>query len=136
MADELEIAPGLTIPLDLVEIRTSRSSGPGGQHANVTASRVEAVLDLDAVENLSDAQRARLMAKLGRRVSATAQDTRSQARNRDLALGRLAAKLRAGLVQQAPRRPSRPSRGSVERRLESKRRQSARKHNRRPPPDA
>jgi ribosome-associated protein len=135
MADELEIAPGLTIPLDLVEIRTSRSSGPGGQHANVTASRVEAVLDLNTVTTLSETQRARLMAKLGRRVTATAQDTRSQARNRDLALGRLAAKLAAGLAQQAPRRPSRPTRGSVERRLESKRRQSSRKQNRRPPPE-
>lgn len=133
MADELEIAPGLTISLDLVEIRTSRSSGPGGQHANVTASRVEAVLDLDRWADLPDTQRARLMAQLGRRVSATAQDTRSQARNRELALGRLAAKLRAGLVQQAPRRPSRPTRGSVERRLDGKRRQSTRKQNRRPP---
>ncbi len=136
MADELEITPGLSIPLDLVEIRTSRSSGPGGQHANVTASRVEVVLDLSSVTTLSESQRARLVAKLGPRVSATAQDTRSQARNRDLALGRLAAKLAAGLVVPARRRPSRPTRSSVERRLDSKRRQSTRKQNRRPPPDA
>ena len=136
MADELEITPGLSIPLDLVEIRTSRSSGPGGQHANVTASRVEVVLDLSSVATLSESQRARLVAKLGPRVSATAQDTRSQARNRDLALGRLAAKLAAALVIPARRRPSRPTRSSVERRLESKRRQSTRKQNRRPPPDA
>jgi ribosome-associated protein len=136
MADELEIGAGLTIPLELVEIRVSRSSGPGGQHANVTASRVEAVLDLDAVENLSEAQRARLIAKLGTRVGAIAQDTRSQARNRELALERLTAKLAAALVVQAPRRPSRPTRGSVERRLQSKRRQSTRKQERRPPPDA
>jgi ribosome-associated protein len=136
MADELEITPGLTIPLDRVEIRTSRSSGPGGQHANVTASRVEVVLDLAGVESLSESQRARLIAKLGPRVSATAQDTRSQARNRDLALGRLAAKLAAALVVPVRRRPSRPTRSSVERRLEGKRRQSARKQNRRPPPDA
>jgi ribosome-associated protein len=135
MADEFEITPGLSIPLDLVEIRTSRSSGPGGQHANVTASRVEAVLDLEAVGTLSDTQRQRLIAKLGPRVSAIAQDTRSQARNRELALERLAAKLAGALVQQRPRRPSRPTRSSVERRLESKRRQSSRKQNRRPPPD-
>jgi ribosome-associated protein len=135
MADEFEITPGLSIPLDLVEIRTSRSSGPGGQHANVTASRVEAVLDLYAVGTLSETQRQRLIAKLGPRVSAIAQDTRSQARNRELALERLAAKLAGALVQQRPRRPSRPTRSSVERRLESKRRQSSRKQNRRPPPD-
>ncbi len=136
MSERLEIGAGLTIPLDVVEIRTSRSSGPGGQHANVTASRVEAVLDLEAVESLTDAQRERLVTKLGQRVSATAQDTRSQARNRELALARLAAKLSAALVEQAPRRPSRPTRGSVERRLETKRRQSTRKQERRPPPDA
>ncbi len=136
MADALEIRTGLSIPVDVIEMRTSRSSGPGGQHANVTASRVEVVLDLDAVEALTETQRARLVAKLGQRVSATAQDTRSQARNRELALERLAAKLRAALVEQPPRRPSRPTRGSVERRLDSKRRQSARKQNRRPPPDA
>ncbi len=136
MADELEITPGLSIPLDLVEIRTSRSSGPGGQHANVTASRVEAVLDLDSVATLSENQRGRLTAKLGSRVSAVAQDTRSQARNRELALSRLGAKLAAALVVAPPRRASRPTRSSVERRLESKRRQSSRKQNRRPPPDA
>jgi ribosome-associated protein len=132
----LDIGAGLTIPLEVIEIRTSRSSGPGGQHANVTASRVEAVLDLDALEMLTETQRARLVGKLGRRVTATAQDTRSQARNRELALGRLEAKLRAGLLQQAPRRPSRPTRGSIERRLESKRRQSTRKEQRRRPPEA
>jgi ribosome-associated protein len=133
MAEELQIAPGVTISLDLVEIRTSRSSGPGGQHANVTASRVEAVVDLETVDSLSETHRARLIAKLGPRVSAIAQDTRSQARNRDLALERLTAKLAAALVVQAPRRPSRPTRGSVQRRLEGKRRQSTRKQDRRRP---
>jgi ribosome-associated protein len=144
MAEVLEITPGVTIPLELVEIRVSRSSGPGGQHANVTASRVEAVLDLTALADaadtpgnrLSEAQRLRLITALGPRVSAVAQDTRSQLRNRELACARLAAKLAAALVVQAPRRPSRPSRGSVERRLSAKRRHSARKQERRPPPDA
>jgi ribosome-associated protein len=141
MADQLQIRPGLTIPLDAVEIRVSRSSGPGGQHANVTASRVEAVIDLAMLEvapdtRLTEAQRERLIAKLGPRVSAVAQDTRSQLRNRELAYARLAAKLAGALAEPAPRRPSRPTRGSVERRLSSKRRQSDRKQQRRPPPDA
>jgi ribosome-associated protein len=136
MAEELTITPGLSIPLDVIEIRVSRSSGPGGQHANVTASRVEAVLELAAVATLTEAQRARLTAKLGSRVTAIAQDTRSQARNRELALARLAAKLAAGLAQPAPRRPSRPTRSSVERRLDGKRRKSARKQERRPPPES
>jgi ribosome-associated protein len=135
MADDLEIAPGVTIPLELVEIRVSRSSGPGGQHANVTESRVEAVLELDRVTSLSESQQARLIQKLGHRVTGSAQDTRSQARNRDLALERLTAKLAAALVRQAPRRKSRPTCASVERRLDSKRRQSSRKNQRRPPED-
>jgi ribosome-associated protein len=136
MDERLDIGAGLSLPLDRVEIRTSRSSGPGGQHANVTASRVEAVVDLAGVPDLSDSQRARLLSKLGPRPSAISQDTRSQMRNREIALNRLAAKLAAALVEPPPRRPSRPTRGSVERRLSSKRRQSARKQDRRPPPDA
>ena len=136
MADELLIRAGFSIPLELVEIRVSRSSGPGGQHANVTASRVEATLDLDAPATraaVGEYRQARLRAKLGPRVSAIAQDTRSQTRNRELALGRLAAKLAAGVAQAPPRRPSRPTRASVERRLDAKRRQSSRKQDRRPP---
>ncbi|WP_249011499.1 peptide chain release factor-like protein [Conexibacter sp. DBS9H8] len=136
MDDELHIGPGIAIPLDLVQIRASRSSGPGGQHANVTASRIEASIDLDTLADvLNAAQRNRLEARFGTRASAVAQDTRSQLRNRELALERLEAKLRVALTPPPPRRPSRPTRASVERRLQSKRRQSARKHDRRPPSD-
>jgi ribosome-associated protein len=85
MSDALQVA-GLAIPLAEIELRASRSSGPGGQHANVTASRVEAIFDVESSTVLSDAQRERLLQKLGPRVSAVAQDVRSQARNRELAL--------------------------------------------------
>ena len=133
MSDSLRVSGGPEIPLAEVELRTSRSSGPGGQHANVTASRVEAVFDVEASSALSDAERARLLEKLGPRVTAIAQDARSQARNRELALQRLAEKLAAGLRRPKPRRPTRPSRGAKERRLESKRRTSQRKQTRRRP---
>src|SRR5215218_7854541 len=124
----------LAVPLAEVELRTSRSSGPGGQHANVTASRVEAVYDVDESAALNDAQRERLRARYGERVTAVAQDARSQARNRELALERLREKLAAGLVVPKRRRPTRPSRAARERRLEQKRRAAARKRARRPPP--
>jgi len=133
MSDSLPIEGGPEIPLGEVELRTSRSSGPGGQHANVTASRVEAVFDIEASPSLSDFQRGLLLRKLGPRVSAVAQDSRGQARNRELALQRLAAKIAAGLRQPKPRRKSRPSRGAKERRLEQKRRLSQRKRERRRP---
>ncbi len=99
--DSLPVRPGVNIPLEEVELRTSRSSGPGGQHANVTASRVEAVFDVGASATLSDAQKARITARLGPRVTASAQDTRSQLRNRELALERLAVRL--GHALDAPR---------------------------------
>jgi len=123
----------LAVPLGDVELRASRSSGPGGQHANVTASRVEAVFDVDASAALSDAQRARLRARYGSRVTAVAQDARSQARNRELALERLRERLAAGLVIPKRRRPTRPGRTAREKRLESKRRTSQRKRARKPP---
>jgi len=123
----------LEVPLAEVELRTSRSSGPGGQHANVTASRVEAVFHVGESETLTDAQRARLRAKYGVRVTAVAQDARSQARNRELALERLRERLRAGLVIPKRRRPTRPGKAAREKRLESKRRRSERKRYRQPP---
>ena len=86
----LPVRPGVAIPMAEIEVRTSRSSGPGGQHANVTASRVEASFDVNASEALTPEQRARIASKLGPRVTAAAQDTRSQHRNRELALDRLA----------------------------------------------
>jgi ribosome-associated protein len=132
-ADGLRLGHGVTLPLDEVELRTSRSSGPGGQHANVTASRVEAVFDVAASQALSEAQRARLLERLGPRVTAVAQDNRSQLRNRELALERLRAKLEAALRVQRPRRPTRPTAASRERRLTGKRADSQRKEARRPP---
>jgi ribosome-associated protein len=123
----------LAVPLAEVELRTSRSSGPGGQHANVTASRVEAVFDVDEATSLSDGQRERLRAKYGDRVTAVAQDARSQARNRELALEWLRERLAAGLVVPKRRRATKPSRAAKKKRLESKRRTSERKRTRRPP---
>jgi ribosome-associated protein len=133
--DLLRIDERLSLPLSEIELRTSRSSGPGGQHANVTASRVEAVFDVEASTSLSDAQRARLLERLGPVVTAVAQDARGQARNRELALERLAAKIAAGLRVTRKRRPTRPSRAARQRRLEQKRRIGERKRNRRRPPD-
>jgi ribosome-associated protein len=129
----LTIRPGLDIPLTEIELRTSRSSGPGGQHANVTASRVEAVFDVAASTALSDAQKRRVMAKLGPRVTAVAQESRGQARNRELALARLAARIDHALQVPRARRATKPTKGSKERRLEAKRRQSSRKSQRRKP---
>jgi ribosome-associated protein len=133
MSEELRIDEGLAIPLGEVELRASRSSGPGGQHANVTASRVEAVFDVEASASLSEAQRARLLERLGPVVTAVAQDTRGQARNRELALSRLAEKIAAGLKVPRRRRPTKPGRAARERRLDEKRRASERKRARRPP---
>ncbi len=133
MSDALRINHRLSIPLSEIELRASRSSGPGGQHANVTASRIEAVFDLEASDSLSPPQRARLTQRFGTRVTAVAQDARSQARNRQLALERLRAKLREALATPKPRRQTRPSRAARERRLEQKRRASVRKRERRRP---
>ena len=123
------------VPLREVVLRTSRSSGPGGQHANVTESRVEAVFDVAASASLSEAQKARMMARCGPVVRAVAQDARSQARNRELALERLRARLTHALEVQRTRRPTKPSAGAKARRVEAKRRLSRRKRERRRPPD-
>jgi ribosome-associated protein len=133
MAEELRIDERLAIPLAEIELRTSRSSGPGGQHANVTASRVEAVFDVEASRTLDDVQRQRLLAHAGTTVTAVAQDARGQSRNRELALQRLARKLAAALATPRRRRPTRPTRASRRRRLEAKRRTGERKRGRRPP---
>ncbi len=134
-ADGLEIAPGVTIPLHEVEVRTSRSGGPGGQHANKTESRVEAIFDVRASSALTPAQRERVMARCGPRVSAVAADSRGQARNRALALERLRERLARAIERPKRRRPTRPGRGARERRLEAKRRLSERKRARRKPTD-
>jgi ribosome-associated protein len=131
----LHIRGRLSLPLSEIVLRMSRSSGPGGQHANVTASKVEAVFDVRASDSLSEAQRARLLDRLGPRVVAVAQDARSQARNRDLALTRLAARLSEGLHVPRDRRATKPTKASRERRLSAKRQASQRKSARRPPAD-
>ena len=129
----MPVAPGVAIPLAEIELRASRSSGPGGQHANVTASRVEAVFDVDASAALTDDKRDLLRRRLGDRVTAVAQDARGQARNRELALERLRDKLAEGLRELPERRATKPTRSARERRLDDKRRQSQRKRERRPP---
>ena len=133
MDEPLQIGPGLAIPLNEIVLRASRSSGPGGQHANVTSSRIEASFDVTASEVLTDAQQRLLIERLGPRVTAVAQDARSQARNRELALERLRDRLATALAVDAPRRPTRPTRAERERRLDTKRRQGERKRDRRPP---
>ncbi len=129
----LRVGRELRIPLAEIVLRTSRSSGPGGQHANVTASRVEASFDVRASATLSESQRERLLARAGPRVTAVAQDARSQTRNRELALARLSERLERALAVPRKRRPTRPTAASRTRRLDAKRRASRRKLGRRPP---
>jgi ribosome-associated protein len=135
VTDVLHITRGVAVPLDEITLRASRSSGPGGQHANVTASRIEAVFDVDASTALTDAQKARVRAAHGPRVVAIAQDARSQARNRQLALERLRERLARALAVQRHRTPTRPTKGSRTRRLEAKKHTAQRKQARRRPAD-
>lgn len=121
------------VPLAEIELRASRSSGPGGQHANVTASRVEAVFDVESSPSLSDEQRRRAMARVGPRLTAIAQDTRSQARNRELALERLRSRLAAALAVPRARRATKPTAASRAERVEAKRRRGELKRARRRP---
>jgi ribosome-associated protein len=132
----MPVARDVAVPLREIVVRTSRSSGPGGQHANVTASRVEASFDVAASSALSDAQKERIMARCGPVVRAVAQDARGQARNRELALERLRARLEHALAVRRPRRATAPTKASKARRLEGKRRTSERKRARhRPAPE-
>ena len=124
----------LQIPDNEIELRASRSSGPGGQHANVTASRIEAVFDIERSSVLDEEQKRRLRARFGPRVTALAQDARSQARNRELAVERLRERIAAALRTRKRRRPTRVTAASRERRLASKRRRSEVKRQRRRPP--
>jgi ribosome-associated protein len=133
MDDPLPVRPGTAIPLREITLRASRSSGPGGQHANKTASRIEASFDVAGSEALSDDQKKRIIARLGSTVVAVAQDERSQTRNRELALQRLAHRLAAALAPRRPRHATRPTRSSVTQRLDGKRRQATRKRDRRRP---
>jgi len=134
MEDPLVVTRSVAIPLSEIELRASRSSGPGGQHANVTASRIEAVFDVMASSALTDEQKGRVRGRCGPRITAVAQDARSQARNRELALERLRERLANALHVPRTRRATKPSKAARARRLESKRRQSAKKQTRRSPP--
>ena len=121
------------IPLDELEWQTSRSGGPGGQHANTSDTRVDVRFDVNASRSLGPRQRARLLERLGPMVRATASDSRSQARNREIALERLRERLAQGLRIERPRRATKPTKAARVRRLDAKRRQSVRKRDRRPP---
>jgi ribosome-associated protein len=131
----LVVSRSCRIPLDELEWRFSASGGPGGQHANTSNTRAEVRFDVANSPSLGPRQRARLLERLGPVVRVVADDERSQARNRQLALDRLAARLREALKVERPRVPTRPSLGAKTRRLESKRRTSERKRMRARPPD-
>lgn len=131
--ETLKVTPTVCIPLDEVVIRFDTSGGPGGQHANRARTRVDLTFDVAASPSLTAAQRERIVSKLGSVVRASSADSRSQTRNRELALERLAEKLAAALQVDAPRRPTRPTRASTRRRLDAKRQAGARKQLRRRP---
>jgi ribosome-associated protein len=133
--ESIRVTRSVSIPSSEVRVRVSRSSGPGGQHANTAETRVEAFFDVDASSALTERQKQRVRTRVGPVVRAVAQDERSQARNRDLAVERLVAKLRDALRVERRRVATRPTKASVERRLEAKRRRSAVKRNRAAPPD-
>ena len=123
------------LPLAEIELRFSRSSGPGGQHANTAETRVEAILDVEASSALTEAQKRRVAAKAGSTLRAVAQDERSQLRNRELAVERLVEQLREALKVPRRRVATKPTKAARERRLESKKRRSTTKRLRRRPPD-
>jgi ribosome-associated protein len=122
--ESIRVTRSVVLPLTEVDFRTSRSSGPGGQHAQKTETRVEALFDVERSDALTEAQKRRVVARAGATLRAVAQDERSQSRNRDLALERLVAQLREALRVPRRRRPTKPSQASVERRLDEKRRRS------------
>jgi ribosome-associated protein len=133
--ESIQVTSRLAIPLEEVELRYSRSSGPGGQHAQKTETRVEAVFDVARSATLSEAQKRRLTAQAGPVVRAVAQDERSQSRNRELALERLGETIRAGVRMPRERRPTKPTAASRERRLEGKKRRASVKRMRQRPDD-
>lgn len=123
--DTVRVTRSVTLPVAEIRIRVSRSSGPGGQHANTAETRVEATLDVASSSALTDAQKRRVTAKVGPVLRAVAQDERSQARNRELAIERLVARLAEGLRVERRRVPTRPTRAATESRLEAKKRRGA-----------
>jgi len=133
--ETLHVRRGLDLPLSEITWRATTSGGPGGQHANRTLSRVEVEFDVGASSVLGPRQRQRLLDRVGPVVRASAAETRSQARNRQLALERLASRIDAALRVEAPRRPTRPTKSSQVRRVESKRKRGEVKRRRRRPSD-
>jgi ribosome-associated protein len=131
--DPMPVTRDLRIPLSELTVRVTRSSGPGGQHANVTESRVEVVFDVAGSPTLTDTQRTRLLARHGPRITAIAQDARSQTRNRELALERLRDRIASGLAVRRPRTPTKPSRAARARRVDAKKRKGETKRARRRP---
>ncbi len=123
----------MTLPVEEIQLRFSRSSGPGGQHAQRSETRVEAILDVEASSALTEAQKRRVIARAGPTLRSVAQDERSQWRNRELAVERLVETLRAALKIERKRRPTKPTAASRERRLEQKKRRAETKRLRRPP---
>lgn len=133
--ESMRVTRSVVLPLSEVELRFSRSSGPGGQHANTSETRVEAILDIEASSALTDAQKRRVLAKAGPTLRAIAQDERSQLRNRELAVERLVEQLRQALKVERRRVATKPTKASRERRLDTKKRRSRTKKLRRPPPE-
>jgi ribosome-associated protein len=131
--ESIQVTRTVAIPVSEIELRFSRSSGPGGQHAQKTETRVEATFDVEASSGLSEAQKTRVLRRAGPVIRAVAQDERSQARNRELAVERLVAALRDALKVERRRRPTKPTVASRERRLDEKRRRGQVKQLRRPP---
>ncbi|MBA3331336.1 MAG: aminoacyl-tRNA hydrolase [Actinobacteria bacterium] len=134
-SDPIRVTRSVSLPRSEIVLRTSRSSGPGGQHAQKSETRVEALFDVEASEALSPIQKRRVTAKAGPVLRAVAQDERSQLRNRELAVERLVAALRRALHVDRRRVATRPTKASQERRLDEKRRRGQQKRRRRPPPD-
>jgi ribosome-associated protein len=132
-AESIRVTRSVTLPVDEIELRFSRSSGPGGQHAQRSETRVEALFDVESSAALTPTQKRRVVARAGPVLRAIAQDERSQWRNRELAVERLVETLREALRVQRPRRPTKPTPASRERRLETKRRRAQTKRLRRPP---
>ena len=133
--ESIRVTRTVTLPLSEIDLRFSRSSGPGGQHAQKSETRVEAIFDVEASTALSSVQKSRVVRKAGPVLRAIAQDERSQARNRELAVERLVESLRQALRVERRRRPTKPTAAARERRLEEKRRRSQTKRLRRPPGD-
>ncbi len=132
-AESIRVTRSVVLPLSEIELQVSRSSGPGGQHAQKAETRVVAVFDVEASSSLSDAQKRRVVAKGGPVLRAVAQDERSRSRNRELAVDRLAATLREALRVERKRLPTTPSAAARERRLDEKRRRGEAKRLRRDP---